>query len=104
MSSSCLLRGLPASVCLISPARGCACGLLYWGHSAVSKSSKPTTEKSEELDSGSQALPTPRVTLDTSSPSLSHGFSDWRVRMELGSGSQLLLSMRSRAALQDSVP
>ena len=96
--------GLPASVCLISPARVCACGRLCWGHSAVSKSSKPMTEKSEELDSGSQALPTPRVTLDTSPPSLSHGFSGWRVSMELGRGSQPLLSIRSQAALQDSPP
>lgn len=38
--------GFPASVCLISPARVCACGLLCWGHSAVFKSFRPTTEKS----------------------------------------------------------
>lgn len=31
VSSSCSLRGLPASACLISPARGCACDWPYWG-------------------------------------------------------------------------
>lgn len=79
---------------------GCSAGATV----LFSRASGPRRRSQEELDSRSQAPPMPRVTLDMFPPSLSHCFSDWRVRMELGRGSQPLLSMRSQAALQDSAP